>query len=96
MSQEHWIWFRATVSIGRVRMRVRAATARMHAHTHVILAISSQKKGPQETKTRVVVLPGLCFAGTKAIKNPRAIPAWYLSGSVLRVCGGDLQKEPRA
>ena len=56
-------------------MRARAATARMHAHTQVILAIASQRKGPQETTTRVVVLPGLCAAGGKAIKNQRAIPA---------------------
>ena len=62
--------FRATVSIEKVRMRVRAATAHMHAHSDVILAIASQRKGPQETKTRVVVLPVFfCFAWGKQSKT---------------------------
>ena len=68
--------FRATVFIGRVRMRVRAATARMHAHTHVILAIASQRKGSHETRMRVVVLPGLCFARESKqtpARNTRAV-----------------------
>ena len=68
-------------------MRVRAATARMHAHTHVILEIDSQRKGFQETKTRIVVLPGLCFAG-ESKQNLRAIPTRYLSGPMLRGWGG--------
>ena len=57
-------------------MRARAATARMHVHTHVILATASQRKGSQETKTRVVVTPGLCFAGEsnqKPVHNTRAV-----------------------
>ena len=86
--------FRATVSIEKVRMRVRAATAHMHAHSDVILAIASQRKGPQETKTRVVVLPGFLFRWGEAIKNPRAIPARYLSEPVLRGWEGIPKKAP--
>ena len=55
----------------KVRMRVRAATARMHEHTHVILAIALQRKGSQETTTRVVVLMFLLFRWGKQ-SNTRA------------------------
>ena len=84
--------FRATVSIGRVRMRVRAATARMHAHTHVILAIASQMKGSQETKTRVVVLPGLCFSEESKQQPARNTRAVFIRASASGL-GGDPKKK---
>ena len=76
-------------------MRVRAATARMHAHTHVILAIASQRKGSQETRARVVVFPGKCFAGESKQKPARNTRAVFIraSASGLR---GDPPKKPRA
>ena len=92
--QEHWILFRATVSIGKVRMRVRAATARMHAHTHVIFAIASQRKGSQETKTRVVVLPGLCFAWGKQSKTLAQYPRGIYPGQCFGAGGGIPKKAP--
>ena len=71
-------------------MRVRAATAPMHAHTHVILAIASHRKGSQETRTRAVVLPGLCFAGGKQTKT-RAV---FISGQCFGAGEGSPKKNP--
>ena len=73
-------------------MRVRAATLRMHAHTYVILAIASQRKGSQENKTRVVVLPGLCFAGESKQKPARNTRAVFIRASASGL-GGDPQKK---
>ena len=87
--------FRATVSIEKVRMRVRAATAHMHAHSDVILAIASQRKGPQETKTRVVVLPGLFFAGGKQSKTRAQYSRNIYPGQCFGA-GGDPQKSAGA
>ena len=72
-------------------MRVRAATTRMHEHTHVILAIASQMKGSQETKTRVVVNPGLCFARESKQKPARNTRAVFIRASASGL-GGDHQK----
>ena len=73
-------------------MRARAATARMHVHTHVILATASQRKGSQETKTRVVVTPGLCFAGGKQSKTRAQYPRGIYPGQCFGA-GGDSQKK---
>ena len=76
-------------------MRVRAATARVHAHTHIILAIASQRKGSQETRTRIVVLPGLCFAGGSKQTPARNTRVVFIRTSASGL-GGIPPKEPCA